>query len=347
MSRKIGSHHEEDFTMAGLGLLTMLDDIATLLDDVALMTKAAASKSTVIADDVATMTKVAMRKTAGVLGDDLALNAEQVTGVRASRELPVVWAVAKGSLKNKAILIPAALLISAFAPWLITPLLMVGGAFLCFEGVEKILELGRKHARSDVQEAQADTEVAMLQGLAPSSVRAARGKAVDPLAYEQSKIAGAVRTDFILSAEIMAIALGTVSTRSLWEQFSVLLAVALGITVFVYGLVAGIVRMDDVGSWLMRKPSAAQQALGRGIIALTPWLMRGLSIVGTAAMFLVGGSLLVHGIAPIEHWLHAVIAPIGGWIAALVPHAVHVVVGAAIGGLVVAAVALWHRLRGA
>jgi predicted DNA repair protein MutK len=323
----------------------LLDDIAALLDDVALVTKTAAAKSTAAADDVAAMTKVAMGKTAGVLGDDLALNAEQVTGVHASRELPVVWAVAKGSLKNKAILIPAALLISAFVPWLITPLLMVGGAFLCFEGVEKILELFHKHQVPDVHEAEIDARQASQAGLAPSSVRVARARDLDPVAYEKAKVAGAVRTDFILSAEIMAIALGTVAEKTIWEQALVLVAVALAITVFVYGLVAAIVRMDDVGNWLMVQTSRAKQAMGRGLIGFTPWLMKGLSIVGTAAMFLVGGSLLVHGMPPIAHWLHDSIEPLGGAIAAVVPHLVHVAVGAAVGGLVVAGVELWHRLR--
>ncbi len=313
--------------MAGAGLLMLLDDITALLDD------------------VATQTKVAVQKTAGVLGDDLALNAEQVTGVKANRELPVVWAVAKGSLKNKAILVPAALLISAFAPWLITPLLMVGGAFLCFEGVEKILELFHKqqHTSADVVAASAE---AAQTGVAPSSVRAAQEKNMDPVAYEKAKVSGAVRTDFILSAEIMAIALGTVATKPIWEQGAVLVAVALAITVFVYGLVAGIVRMDDVGNWLMAKKNAAAQAFGRGLIAFTPWLMRGLSIVGTAAMFMVGGSLLVHGMAPIEHWVQTSVVPMGGVLGAIGPTLVHVVVGAAIGGLVVVAVEAWHKLRG-
>ena len=331
--------------MAGAGLLMLLDDITALLDDVALMTKTAASKSTAILDDVATQTKVAVQKTAGVLGDDLALNAEQVTGVKANRELPVVWAVAKGSLMNKAILVPAALLISAFAPWLITPLLMVGGAFLCFEGVEKILDLFHKKKAHDVHEAEVDADEAVHKGVAPSSVRAAREKQMDPMEYEKQKVKGAVRTDFILSAEIMAIALGTVSTKPIWEQGAVLVAVALAITVFVYGLVAGIVRMDDVGNWLMAKSSSAAQALGRGLIAFTPWLMRGLSIVGTAAMFMVGGSLLVHGIGPIEHWVQTAVVPMGGIAAALGPVLVHVVVGAIIGGVVVLCVELWHKLR--
>lgn len=336
--------------MAGSGLLMLLDDITALLDDIAVMSKTAAGKSSAILDDVATQTKVAMQKTAGVLGDDLALNAEQVTGVKANRELPVVWAVAKGSLINKAGLVPAALLISAFAPWLITPLLMLGGAFLCFEGVEKVLEMLHKRKSRSGTDAPAHvietaTE-AQAKGVAPSSVRAAHEKQMDPVAYEKEKVAGAVRTDFILSAEIMAIALGTVADKDIWEQALVLIAVALAITVFVYGLVAAIVRMDDVGEALMRKSNGALQALGRGLIASTPWLMRGLSIVGTAAMFMVGGSLLVHGIAPIEHWLQANVVPLGGVIAAVVPVLVHVVVGAAIGYLVVLAVGLWHKVRG-
>jgi predicted DNA repair protein MutK len=332
--------------MAGAGLLMLLDDIATLLDDVALMSKTAAGKSSVVLDDLALQTKMAMQKTAGVLGDDLALNAEQVTGIKANRELPVVWAVAKGSLRNKAILVPAALLISAFAPWLITPLLMVGGAFLCFEGVEKILEMLHHHHKHDVHEAEVDAQEAMQKGVAPSSVRAAKEKAMDPVAYEKEKIAGAVRTDFILSAEIMAISLGIVSAKPLWEQFAVLVMVAMLLTVVVYGLVACIVRMDDVGEWLMKKPQTGLQALGRGLIASTPWLMRGLSIVGTAAMFLVGGSLLVHGMPPIEQWLHQHISPLGGIVAAVVPLLVHVAVGAVIGSVVVLAVAAWRKFRG-
>ena len=314
--------------MAAGSLLALFDDIATLLDD------------------VATMTKVAARKTAGVLGDDLALNAEQVAGVKANRELPVVWAVAKGSLMNKAILVPAALLISAFVPWLITPLLMLGGAFLCFEGVEKILEIFHQKKPHDVHEAVVDADEAAHKGVAPSSVRAAREKQMDPMEYEKQKVKGAIRTDFILSAEIMAIALGTVSTKPIWEQAVVLVAVALAITVFVYGLVAGIVRMDDVGNWLMAKSSSAAKALGRGLIAFTPWLMRGLSIVGTAAMFMVGGSLLVHGMAPIEHWVQMVLVPMGGMAAMLGPVLVHVVVGAIIGGAVVLCVELWRKLKG-
>ncbi|MGN1057286.1 MAG: DUF808 domain-containing protein [Comamonas sp.] len=330
--------------MAGAGLLMLLDDIAAMLDDVALMTKVAARKSTAMADDVAAMSKVAMQKTAGVLGDDLALNAEQVAGVKSSRELPVVWAVAKGSLVNKVILVPAFLLISAFIPWLITPLLMVGGAFLCFEGVEKILHsLQKKRASGNaVDHAHAAKE----QGVAPSSVKAANEKGLDPVAYEKQKVSGAIRTDFILSAEILAIALSTISDEPISKQVAVLVVVALAITVFVYGLVAIIVRMDDMGNWLNQKSSAALQALGRGLIAFTPWLMKALSIVGTAAMFLVGGSLLVHGIGPLQAWVDQSLVPQGGVVAAVVPLLVHVVVGAAIGACIVVLVNLYRRMRG-
>lgn len=330
--------------MAGAGLLMLLDDIAAMLDDVALMTKVAARKSTVMADDVAAMSKVAMQKTAGVLGDDLALNAEQVAGVKSSRELPVVWAVAKGSLVNKVILVPAFLLISAFIPWLITPLLMVGGAFLCFEGVEKILHsLQKKRASGNAVE---HAHVAKEQGVAPSSVKAANEKGLDPVAYEKQKVSGAIRTDFILSAEILAIALSTIADKPISEQVAVLAVVAVAITVFVYGLVAIIVRMDDMGNWLNQKSSAALQALGRGLIAFTPWLMKALSIVGTAAMFLVGGSLLVHGIGPLQAWVDQSLVPQGGLVAAVAPLLVHVVVGAAIGACIVVLVNLYRRMRG-
>lgn len=330
--------------MAGGGLLMLLDDIAALLDDVALMTKVAARKSATMADDVAGMTKVAMQKTAGVLGDDLALNAEQVSGVRSNRELPVVWGVAKGSLLNKVILVPAFLLISAFASWLITPLLMVGGAFLCFEGVEKILH--SLHKRSKTHDPVQEAQEAQAQGLAPSSVRQSKELGIDPATYEKQKISGAIRTDFILSAEILAIALSTIADEPLSKQVAVLVAVSIAITVFVYGLVAGIVRMDDVGNWLMRQHSNAVQAMGRGLIAFTPWLMKGLSIVGTAAMFLVGGSLLVHGIGPIQGWIESAVIPQGGVVQAVVPLLVHVLVGAAIGGVIVVVIKLWQRLRG-
>lgn len=322
----------------------LLDDIAALLDDVAAMTKVAARNSVAMADDVSVMSKVAMQKTAGVLGDDLALNAEQVAGVKSDRELPVVWAVAKGSLINKVVLVPAFLLISVFVPWLITPLLMVGGAFLCFEGVEKILHsLHKRRATSHLIE---DFDQAKAQGVAQSSVKAAKELGVDPVAYEKQKVKGAIRTDFILSAEILAIALSTIADAPLSEQIAVLAVVAIVITVFVYGLVAFIVRMDDMGNALMRKSSTALQSLGRGLIAMTPWLMKALSIIGTAAMFLVGGSLLVHGIAPLQGWIEASVIPQGGAVSAVVPLLVHVVVGAAIGAVIVALVNGWQRLRG-
>ena len=330
--------------MAGAGLLMLLDDIATLLDDVALMTKVAARKSTAMADDVGAMSKVAMQKTTGVLGDDLALNAEQVAGVKADRELPVVWAVAKGSLLNKVVLVPAFLLISMFLPWLITPLLMVGGAYLCFEGVEKILHSLEKHNGHGHE--QEDSTQAQAQGVAQSSVKAARQRGVDPVAYEKQKIRGAIRTDFILSAEILAIALSTVADAPISQQIVVMVIVALVITMFVYGIVACIVRMDDVGNALMRRRSALLQSLGRGLIAFTPWLMKGLSIVGTAAMFLVGGSLLVHGIAPLQGWMDRVLTPQGGALSWLGPILIHVIVGAVIGGIIVGLVKIWQSLRG-
>src|SRR6478735_11087154 len=233
-------------------LLALLDDITTLLDDVSVLTK------------------VAAKKTAGVLGDDLALNAQQVSGVRAERELPVVWAVAKGSLVNKAILVPAALLISAFAPWLVTPLLMVGGAYLCFEGVEKLLH-------------------PWLHGVAPGP------HAPPPSEDERTKVRAAVRTDFVLSAEIIVITLGTVADRPLATQIGVMIGIAALMTAGVYGLVAGIVRLDDIGLYLSRFPDGARRQLGRAILTGAPYLMRTLSVVGTAAMFLVGGGILTHG----------------------------------------------------
>ena len=255
-------------------LLALLDDVASVLDDVALLTKAAT------------------RKTAGVLGDDLALNAQQVAGVRASRELPVVWAVAKGSMVNKAILVPAALAISAFVPWLVTPLLMIGGAFLCYEGFEKIahkfLHRGGDAAhKEELKHAVAD----------PS---------VDMVALEKDKIKGAIRTDFILSAEIIVIALGTVAAQRFGIQVAVLVGIAILMTVGVYGLVAGIVKLDDVGLHLARRAGDGAidgmlRALGRGVVAASPWIMKFLSVAGTVAMFLVGGGILLHGFAFLQH----------------------------------------------
>jgi predicted DNA repair protein MutK len=323
--------------MAGASLLALLDDIATILDDVALMTKVAAKKSAAVADDVAAMTKVATQKTAGVLGDDLALNAQQVTGVSADRELPVVWAVAKGSMVNKAILVPAALAISAFVPVLITPLLMLGGAFLCFEGVEK---LAHKFLHSEAEEA-AEHE---------SHVQANANPAVDLVAFEKDKIKGAVRTDFILSAEIIVIALGTVASAPFLQQVAVLVGIAALMTVGVYGLVGGIVKLDDLGLWLSQKTSSAAQALGRGLLAAAPWLMKFLSVAGTAAMFLVGGGILVHGIAPLHHAIEAAGAAVaqgalGGLWQALTTNGLNGVAGIVAGALVLGAVTLLQKLR--
>ncbi|MCD2513902.1 DUF808 domain-containing protein [Comamonas endophytica] len=325
--------------MAATGLLMLIDDITALLDDIALMAKTAARQSTGMADDVVTMTKLATQKTAGVLGDDLALNAEQVSGVHSNRELAVVWAVAKGSLINKVILVPAALLISVFLPWAIIPLLMVGGAFLCFEGVEKIIHSWQKRQARRAGKAH-------VAEAAPVAATAQ-----DMKALEKTKVSGAIRTDFILSAEIIAIALGTVSSEPLVEQALVLSLVALLVTVVVYGLVALIVRLDDVGLALMARTSAAAKSLGRGILAATPWLMRTLSIVGTAAMFLVGGSLLVHGMPFIEHGLDTAVEAIANWPVAglwrfLLPQLVHVAVGALVGCVVLAVVTLVQRMRG-
>ena len=256
--------------MAGASLFTLLDDIATILDDVSVMTK------------------VAAKKTAGVLGDDLALNAQQVSGVQAERELPVVWAVAKGSLKNKAILVPAALAISAVAPWAVTPLLMLGGAFLCYEGFEK---LAHKFLHSKHEDEAHHAEL----------VSALADPKIDMVAFEKEKVQGAVRTDFILSAEIIVISLGTVAAASFAERVAVLVGIGLIMTVGVYGLVAGIVKLDDGGLYLSKKNSSLAQGLGRAILRIAPYMMKTLSVVGTAAMFMVGGSILTHGIPAAHH----------------------------------------------
>ena len=285
-------------------LLALLDDIATILDDVAVLTK------------------VAAKKTAGVLGDDLALNAQQVAGVRADRELPVVWAVCKGSLVNKLILVPAALAISAVAPWLVTPLLMVGGAFLCFEGFEKLAHKFLHRAEDD----QAH-EAELLQALANPEV--------DMLALEKDKVKGAIRTDFILSAEIIAITLGTVQASPFATQFTVLAGVALIMTVGVYGLVAGIVKIDDAGLYLSRQSGSGTQALGRGLLRAAPILMKMLSITNTTAMFLVGGGILVHGLPFLHHLLEGL--PLGFVWDGLV--------GVVAGGLVLAGVTGVQRAR--
>ncbi|MCW0457372.1 DUF808 domain-containing protein [Xanthomonas sacchari] len=298
--------------MAGASLFTLLDDIATLLDDVSILTK------------------VAAKKTAGVLGDDLALNAQQVTGVNADRELPVVWAVAKGSLLNKAILVPAALAISAWLPWAITPLMMIGGAFLCFEGVEKLA-----HRFLHSKEEDAERHAQQVQALADQQV--------DVLALEKDKVKGAIRTDFILSAEIIVLSLGVVAGVPFVQQLAVLVAIALAMTAGVYGLVAGIVKLDDLGLYLSRKGDAAA-AIGRGILWLAPWLMRTLSIAGTAAMFLVGGGILVHSIGPLHHAIEG-IAPTGG-LGSLVLALGNALVGIVAGALVLAVVLGVQTLRG-
>ena len=312
-------------------LLLLIDDIAAVLDDVAVMTKVAARKSAAMADDVAVLTKLSAQKTAGVLGDDLALNAQQVTGVSANRELPVVWAVAKGSMVNKAILVPAALAISAFAPWAVTPLLMVGGAFLCFEGFEKV-------AHKFLHKEEANTHDAELQA-------ALADPNVDLKALEQDKIKGAVRTDFILSAEIIAITLGTVAGQDFWTQLSVLVGIAVIMTVGVYGLVGGIVKLDDLGLYLSQKASSTAQSIGRGILWLAPWLMKFLSVAGTAAMFLVGGGIIVHGMAALHHMVQDWVAAAGGigWLLEMLANAA---VGIVTGAIVVGAVTLIQRLRG-
>ncbi|SNY79537.1 DUF808 domain-containing protein [Enterobacter sp. CC120223-11] len=299
--------------MAGSSLLTLLDDIATLLDDISVMGKLAA------------------KKTAGVLGDDLSLNAQQVTGVRANRELPVVWSVAKGSFINKVILVPLALLISAFLPWAITPLLMLGGAFLCFEGVEKVLHT--LHQRKHKEDPQARQQ--RLEAIANQ----------DPLAFERDKVKGAVRTDFILSAEIVAITLGIVAESPLLNQVLVLSGIAILVTVGVYGLVGVIVKLDDMGYWLVEKRAALAQAVGKALLFIAPWLMKILSVVGTLAMFLVGGGIVVHGIAPLHHAVEAFAAGQGGFVGLLSPTLFNLVFGFAVGAVVLAGVNLISRLR--
>jgi len=311
--------------VAGTGLIALIDDVASLLDDVSVLTKAAA------------------QKTAGVLGDDLALNAQQVAGVRAERELPVVWAVAKGSTVNKAILVPAALAISALAPWAVTPLLMAGGAFLCYEGFEK---LAHRFLRSDGDGAAEERKL----------VEAFESASVDLVAFEREKIRGAVRTDFILSAEIIVIALGTVAAAPFATQVAVLAGVAVLMTVGVYGIVAGIVKLDDAGAWLVRRPGTgragrAQRAAGLAILAAAPKLMKGLAIAGTAAMFLVGGGILAHGIPAIGHAIdalaaHALAVPgIGAALRLAAALAGDALVGIAAGALAVAAMSLARRAR--
>jgi len=304
--------------VAGTSLLALLDDIASLLDD------------------IATMTKVAAKKTAGVLGDDLALNAEQVSGIRAERELPVVWAVAKGSLKNKLILVPAALIISALAPWAIAPLLMIGGVFLCYEGFEKIAHKVL-HGSDDSETSPAEK----LQVLDDPEL--------DLVAYEREKVQGAIRTDFVLSAEIIVIALGAVQGAVLQTQVVVVSAIAVLMTVGVYAVVAGIVKLDDAGLYLLRTQTTqpwgkVRQTLGKGLLRLAPYLMKALSIVGTAAMFMVGGGILVHGLPGshevLHHWSETVrtLPGLGTLLAGITPPVLNILAGVVAGGIALAMV---------
>ena len=303
--------------MAGSSLLVLIDDIAAVLDDVALMTK------------------VAAKKTAGVLGDDLALNAQQVSGVRAEREIPVVWAVAKGSFINKLILVPTALLISAFAPWAVTPLLMLGGAYLCFEGFEKLAHKFL-HSKAEVQADHAQL------------VEAVANPATDLVAFEKDKIKGAIRTDFILSAEIIAITLGTVADAPLMQQVIVLSGIAIVMTIGVYGLVAGIVKLDDLGLWLTQKPGQMARSIGGGILRAAPYMMKSLSVIGTAAMFMVGGGILTHGVPVAHHWIEGVSQSTGA-LAWLMPTLLNAVAGIIAGAVVLAVVSVvgksWKALR--
>ena len=309
--------------MAASSLLALIDDIATVLDDISVMTK------------------VAARKTAGVLGDDLALNAQQVAGVRAERELPVVWAVAMGSLRNKLILVPAALAISALAPWAITPLLMLGGAYLCYEGAEKLAHKFLSSAADDRRHHRDLTRALVTSD-------------ADLLSLERDKIRGAVRTDFILSAEIIVITLGTVADVAFGTQVAVLAGIALIMTVGVYGLVAGIVKLDDAGLHLSRQagPGIAdqlQRKVGRAIIAAAPWLMKTLSVVGTAAMFLVGGGILTHGLPGTHDLVHSIahgvgtVPGAGGILEALTPFVADGLVGVLAGALILSGVTLGQR----
>lgn len=299
--------------MAGASLLTLLDDISVILDDVSVMTK------------------VAAKKTAGVLGDDLALNAEQVTGVRASRELPVVWAVAKGSFINKLILVPAALLISAVYPPLVTFLLMCGGLFLVYEGAEKIIHKFWPHLLPHDEEQNA-------------RLRANADENIDLVAFEKDKIKGAIRTDFILSAEIIVIALGSAASATLLQKSLVLAIIAVAITVGVYGLVAGIVRMDDVGFYLMKQSGNVKKSIGSFLVSAAPKLMKFLSIAGTLAMFLVGGGILVHGIDFLHHGVED-IAHLTGIFGDLTTTLLNAVIGFIIGAMVVALFTVIGKLR--
>ncbi|MCG2607096.1 DUF808 domain-containing protein [Acinetobacter sp. SM34] len=298
-------------------LLILLDDIATVLDDVAVMSKMAA------------------KKTAGVLGDDLALNAQQVSGVRAERELPVVWGVAKGSFVNKLILVPLALLISVVAPWLINPLLMIGGLFLCYEGVEKVLH-SLKHKKATTEEA-AEAELTAIE--------------TDLATFEKEKIKGAIRTDFILSAEIVVISLGTVATAAFATKVMVLSAIAVVMTVGVYGFVAMIVKIDDLGLYLAEQASSFKQTVGRGLLAFAPKLMKTLTIVGTIAMFLVGGGIITHTIPWFHHFTEDSVdyvqhmPTVGNIIGAVTPTLINLAIGFVAGLLVLIVIAMIQKMK--
>jgi predicted DNA repair protein MutK len=334
--------------MAAGSLLALLDDIASVLDDVSVLTK------------------VAAKKTAGVLGDDLALNAQQVTGVSPARELPVVWAVFKGSAVNKLILVPAALAISAVAPWLVTPLLMLGGLYLCYEGVEKLahrfFHRSTGHDPAEATARVATTDAAGVDAAAADAPEGVpSGQAAHGGATEREKIRGAIRTDFILSAEIVAITLGTVAAQPLLTQLSVMAGIAALMTIGVYGLVAGIVKLDDLGLHLSERPGSGAgptllRRTGFGILAAAPWLMKTLSVVGTAAMFLVGGGILTHGIASAHHWIEDAAADaaglpgVGVLLGALTPMLLNAVAGIVAGIIALAvvtlvgkAIAAWRR----
>ena len=302
--------------MATSSLLALIDDIASILDD------------------TAALTKVAAQKTTGVLGDDLALNAQQVSGVNPERELPVVWAVCKGSFLNKAILVPAAMAISYFAPWAVTPLLMIGGAYLCFEGFEK---LAHKLLHSKSEDAAHHDE--LVQAMSDTNK--------DVLQLEKDKIKGAIRTDFILSAEIIAITLGTVQNQPLLTQFTVLAGIAVLMTVGVYGLVGGIVKIDDLGLYLTQKHAAGsiKHSLGHGILWFAPYMMKTLSVVGTAAMFLVGGGILTHGFPAIHHWVDGFTSGQYSLLSSLISLSTDAVAGILTGAVVLAVGTLFKRIR--
>lgn len=305
--------------MAATSLLALIDDIASVLDDVAMMTK------------------LATKKTAPILGDDLALNAQQVAGVRPRRELPVVWAVARGSLKNKAILVPAALIIGSFAPWAITPLLMIGGLFLCFEGFEK---LAHKLLHDESEDRKHKIELR----------QAAANVETDMVAFEKGKIKGAIRTDFILSAEIIAITLGAVAGAIFLTQLAVLTGMAIIMTVGVYGLVAVIIKLDDAGLHLSQRSGRSwltglQRSIGKTILLTAPYMMKTLSILGMAAMFMVGGGILTHGIPGAHEVIHHIaeagahIGGIGGVLESILPTLLNALFGVVAGALTLAAVA--------